>query len=47
MVEFVFSVTLANGAKLNYTLRAKDKLDAFAKIRTRFPDAKEITKLKP
>lgn len=47
MVEFVFQVILANGATVKYSFRAKDKLAAFAKVRERFPGAKEYKKLKP
>ena len=39
MTEFVFRVKLLNGATLNYALRANEKLDAFAKIKNRFPSS--------
>lgn len=39
MTEFVFSVKLTNGATFNYSLRANEKLDAFSKIKSRFPSS--------
>lgn len=45
MVKFYFKIIFEDGSFGFEYFRATDKLDAFAKLRTLYPDAKEFVRL--
>lgn len=45
MVKFYFKIIFEDGSFGFEYFRATDKLDAFVKLRTSYPDAKEFIKL--
>ena len=45
MVKFYFKIIFEDGSFGFEYFRATDKLEAFAKLRTLYPDAKEFIKL--
>ena len=38
MSEFTFKITTKDGKSFEYKVRANEKLDAFGKIKSKFPD---------